>query len=57
MSSYVKHRQLVELIANLETSEEFDARTNDEGMCGDDAVETLSSLVRQARVVIREEVP
>jgi hypothetical protein len=50
-----KLRAFVEAIARLETAEEFDERTNDEGMSGDDAVDTISGLVRQAREILSAE--
>ena len=39
-------------IAALETADEFDERTNGEGMSGDDAVEALSGVIRIARAAI-----
>jgi hypothetical protein len=43
---------LLRQIARMETAEEYDARTDDEGMCGDDAVEALSGLIKKARKVL-----
>ncbi len=42
-------RDFVQTIANLETEEDINFRTDGDGMSGDDAVETLSGLIRQAR--------
>jgi hypothetical protein len=42
-------RKFIDQIARMETAEEYDERTNDDGMSGDDAVDTLSGLIRQAR--------
>lgn len=46
----------LEKIARMETEDEINARTDDEGMSGDDAVETLSSLIRDARKIVAEAV-
>ena len=48
-------RELVaklEAIARMETASEFDERTDGEGMSGDDAIETLSNLIEDARATI-----
>lgn len=45
-------REFVEQIARMETADEFDERTDGEGMSGDDAVETVSGLVRKARELL-----
>jgi hypothetical protein len=42
----------VRAIARLETEDEVNARTDDEGISGDDAVETLSILIRTARGLV-----
>jgi hypothetical protein len=44
--------EALETIARLETSQEYDARTNGEGMSGDDAVSALSRLITQSRSAI-----
>lgn len=48
-------RDFIEQIARLETEDEINERTDGDGMSGDDAVETLSSLIRQARKVLERE--
>lgn len=45
-------REFVAMIARMETADEFDERTDGEGMSGDDAVDTVSGLVRKARELI-----
>jgi hypothetical protein len=45
---------LLRQMARMETADEYDARTDGEGMCGDDAVEGLSGLIKKARKVLRE---
>lgn len=45
-------QEFVEQIARMETAEEFDERTDGEGMSGDDAVDTVSGLVRKARELL-----
>jgi hypothetical protein len=44
-----KRDEFIRMVAELETADEFDDRTGDEGMSGDDAVDSLSNLVRMAR--------
>lgn len=46
--------KLISLIANMETASEFDATHNDEGMSGDDAVDSLSNLIEMARQVLAQ---
>lgn len=45
-------KEFVEMIARMETADEYDERTNGEGMSGDDAVDTVSDLVRRARELL-----
>lgn len=55
MSTYLNDprvMQFVELIARMETNDEIDERTDD-GMSGDDAVETLSALIHEARELLK----
>lgn len=44
--------KFIQLVARLETADEFDAKHNDEGMSGDDAVDSLSNLIEMARQVL-----
>jgi hypothetical protein len=44
--------QFIGLIARMETATEFDTRTDGDGMSGDDAIETLSSLIDTARIIL-----
>jgi hypothetical protein len=44
--------EFVQQIARLETEHEINERTDYEGMSGDDAVETLSGLISQARKLV-----
>lgn len=39
----------LQVIARMETEEEINARTDDDGMSGDDACATLSALITEAR--------
>lgn len=45
--------RLVKQISRMETEEEVNARTNDDGMSGDDAVEALSGLIVAARKLVQ----
>lgn len=55
-SDYKKLMEFIKQIARMETASEFDERTDDEGMSGDDAVETLSGLIEASRKLIGEAV-
>lgn len=44
--------QFIGLIARMETATEFDTRTDGDGMGGDDAIETLSTLIDTARAIL-----
>ncbi len=41
-------------VARLETADEYDQRTGGQGMSGDDAIDTLSSLITMARGLSKE---
>ena len=44
----------LELIAEMQTEEEINEATDDEGMSGDDAVMTLSELIVSAREILKD---
>lgn len=43
-----------DMVASLETADEYDKRTGGQGMSGDDAIDSLSSLIENARLLSRE---
>jgi len=45
-------RAFVEQLARMETASEYDERTDGDGMSGDDAVDTVSSLIDEARALL-----
>lgn len=46
-----KKTDLLETIARMKTESEINAETDGDGMSGDDAVETISSLIDSARKI------